>query len=533
MKQYPILKRFSVLFAVFTAIFIATSPGLAQEPISDAPDYVPGQILVKFKPEVSLQDKQQRLAQVQGNIARSIDRLEVMQVEVPPGQELVVLERLRAQGNVAFASLNYRVHALETPNDPDYSLLWGLDKIEATEAWDTTTGSSSVIIAVIDSGVDLDHPDLQANIIAGYDYVNLDAFPDDDNSHGTHVAGIAAAIGNNGQGVAGVSWKARIMPLKILDYNGDGNIFDLAQATLDAADGGARVINMSLGGSCPFNDWSPVQAAIDYATSKGALVIAASGNQGASAVFCPAALDKVMAVGSTTESDFRSYFSNYGAGLDIVAPGSSIYSTLPGGDYGYKSGTSMATPYASGLAALVWSLNTGLSPEAVRQVLQSTADDLGPAGWDEEYGHGRINAGRAVAKLYNIQLTDAQGQEITQPIPFLVDDQTVPLPLDTKVYISTGSPDTLNWSASVTPNVPWLAISPAAQGQVSAVAAAQFSLLVTQPAAYGTHTATVAVTGKTPGGVEVDTKTVQVQVIYVPQLQRLRFPLIVKQTSLP
>lgn len=528
MKQYNGLRLFSILFTVFAAVFIAASPSLAQEPISDTLDFVPGQILVKFNPEVSLQGKQDRLAQVRGTIARSIDKLEVLQVEVPQGQELVILERLRAQENVAFASLNYRVHALESPNDPDYSFQWGLAKIEATAAWDTTTGSNTVIIAIIDSGVDLDHPDLQANIIAGYDYVNSDPFPDDDNSHGTHVAGIAAAIGNNGQGVAGMNWKARIMPLKILDHNGDGNVFDLTQAILDAADGGAQVINMSLGGSCFFNDWSPVQSAVDYAASKKALVIAASGNQAASAVFCPGALDKVLAVGSTTETDVRSSFSNYGADLDLVAPGSNIYSTLPGGDYGYKSGTSMATPYVSGLAALIWSLNTSLSPEGVRETLQSTADDLGPAGWDELYGHGRINARRAIEKLYSIRLTNVQGQEITQPILFLVDDEPVPLPLTTKVYISTGSPDTLKWSASVTPNASWLALSPSAQGQVSASSAANFNLAVSRPAAYGTYAATVAVTGKTPAGVAVNTKKVQVQVTYIPQLQRIRFPMILK-----
>jgi thermitase len=534
-KQYNRVKLFSLFVALFLITLLAAAPSLAQEPVSDVPDFVPGEILVKFKPSTDTQNKQQRLVEVQGKVARSIKGLEVLKVEVPPGQELATLEKLQARGDVEFVTLNYRIHALETPNDPWYQSgeQWGLAQIKAAEAWDLTTGSNSVTIAVIDTGVDLDHPELQSNIVPGYDYVNFDNFADDDNGHGTHVAGIAAAKGNNGQGVAGLNWKARIMPLKILDYNGDGDVFNLAQAILEAADRGAQVINLSLGGNCPYNDWTAVQQAIDEATAKGVLVIAASGNQGLSSVFCPAALDKVIAVGSTTQSDFLSYFSNYGAELDVVAPGSNIYSTLPGGAYGYKSGTSMATPYVAGLAALIWSLNTNLSPEAVSQIIQTTADDLGSPGWDEAFGYGRINAGRAVSQIDTISLTNAVGQKLTAPILFLVDGDDTFLPLTSKIYVATGSPEIINWTAKVASPVSWLNLSPPTQGQVSALSTAQFTLSVTRPASYGTHLATITVTGKTSAGVEIDSQTAQIQVTYKPQLQRFLFPVIFKKGKFP
>src|SRR5688572_23504697 len=177
-KQYNKVKLFSLLVALFLIILLATAPGLAQEPVSDIPDFVPGEILVKFKPTTNAQNKQQRLVEVQGKVSHSIKGLEVLKVEVPPGQELATLEKLRARGDIEFVSLNYRIHALETPNDPEYQLgkQWGLAQIKAAEAWDLTTGSNSVTIAVIDTGVDLDHPDLQANIVPGYDYVNSDNF---------------------------------------------------------------------------------------------------------------------------------------------------------------------------------------------------------------------------------------------------------------------------------------------------------------------------------------------------------------------
>jgi thermitase len=533
-KQYYKVKLFSLLVALFLASLLATPPGLAQEPVSDIPDFVPGEILVKFKPATATQNKQQRLVEVRGKVVHSIKQLEVLKVEVPPGQELAILEKLRARGDVEFVNLNYRIHALETPNDPGYQsgLQWGLAQIKAAEAWDSTTGSSSVTLAIIDTGVDLDHPDLQANIVSGYDYVNFDDFADDDNGHGTHVAGIAAARGNNGQGVAGLNWKASIMPLKILDYRGDGDVFSLAQAILEAADRGAQIINLSLGGSCPYNDWTAVQQAIDEATAKGVLVIAASGNQGLSSVFCPAALDKVMAVGSTTESDYRSNFSNYGSDLDVVAPGSNIYSTLPGG-YGYKSGTSMATPYVTGLAALIWSLNANLSPEEVSQIIQTTADDLGSPGWDGTFGYGRINAWRAVSQIETINLTNASGEKLTAPVPFLVDDDTTFLPLTSQIYVATGSPEIINWTATLASPVSWLTLSPPTQGQVSALSTAQFTLSITRPASYGTHLATIIVTGKTAAGTEVDSQTAQVQVTYKPELQRFRFPIIFKNGKIP
>jgi len=286
------------------------------------------------------------------------------------------------------------------PSDPAYDGgdQWGLDKIEGPKAWGITTGSSQVIVAVIDSGVDLDHPDLQDKIVAGWDFVNNNAYPDDDYSHGTHVAGIAAAMTDNNLGVAGVSWGARIMPLKVLNSGGSGSMADVIDGMRYAADHGAQILNLSLGGP---DGSQALQDAVDYARNKGAVVIAAAGNCGSGCTIngqyyynpdmYPASCQNVVGVGATTSTDDWASFSEHNTSVDVSAPGTSIYSTIPNG-YGYKDGTSMATPFVSGLAALILSKWPDYTPLQVETALFNNADDLGDAGWDEYFGHGRINA---------------------------------------------------------------------------------------------------------------------------------------------
>lgn len=496
-------------------------------------EYVPGEILVKFKPGPASLNAQYTL-RAQGLKTLEISpHSSVMRVQVKAGGEAKAIDALQAREDVEYAILNYRIHALGDPNDPHYSLQWGLKQaqdhdIDAPEAWDINTGSSDVIIAVLDTGVDLDHPDLQAKIVSGYDYVNDDTIPDDDHGHGTHVAGIAAAVSNNGVGIAGVSWGARIMPLKVLDAGGNGNIGDLEDAIYDAVDNGAKVINMSLGAQyskwpCT---WPNIETAFNYAVNNDVLLAVAAGNDGQNGVNCPAAYDQAVAIGSTTSSDTRSWFSNYGPRLDIAAPGSSIYSTLPvsKGSYGYKDGTSMATPHVAGLAALIWSASPSLSEDQVRNIIQSTADDLGTAGWDQYFGHGRINAWQALDSLVSLQTSPGQ-------MGFLIDDDSGPFPSSADVEVTTTSSDPITWTTAISPPVPWLEIVPPDSGTVSAASSDSFTLIVPdRPATYGTFTTTVIVTGTKQSGETVGVASTEVRISYMSELQEFRLPLIYKNS---
>lgn len=286
-----------------------------------------------------------------------------------------------------------------TPDDPLYANLWGIRMIQANYTWNVTTGNKNTIVAVIDTGVDYNHEDLSAvNASLGWDFVNNDADPMDDNGHGTHVAGTVAATINNGKGVVGVAPGITIMPLKVLDSNGSGRISDIANAITYAADHGARILSMS------FGSWFPSKAMEDatkYAVyTKGTLAFAAAGNDGLQLNTYPAAYNWILAVAAVGYDGNRAAYSNHGAFVDIAAPGGSndgnqrhdILSTWPGNTYAYAAGTSMATPHASGVAALYWSYNPSLTNAQIGNVLIKNADDKGAVGWDKYYGYGIIDA---------------------------------------------------------------------------------------------------------------------------------------------
>jgi len=281
------------------------------------------------------------------------------------------------------------------PNDSYYGSQWGLNQVRAPEAWALSKGQG-VLIAVLDTGTDYIHPDLSGKVRTDidWDFVNNDDNARDDHGHGTHVSGIAAAATNNSIGVAGLGWDASILPLKVLDSRGQGTTAELIPAIYRAADRGARVINMSLGGlySCPSN----LQAAVDSAYSRGVLLVAAAGNNGANLTVAPANCAHVLGVAATNSSDTWASFSNSGDHVSVAAPGTSIYSTLWGGGYGYMDGTSMATPFVAGLAALVYARFPTYTPDQAASAILDNAQDLGSTGWDIYYGCGRIDAFRAL-----------------------------------------------------------------------------------------------------------------------------------------
>ena len=415
-------KTIFILTIILLVLPELIGPASAGEPddsraLQQAKRFKPGEVLVKFAPGVGASQAAANLAAKGLVIAGEIPSLDIKRLAVTPGQELMWVEELRDDPGLVFVEPNYLAHAAETvPDDPHYTEQWDLPRIRASQAWDLTTGDD-LIIAVIDTGVDLDHPDLAGKLWTnadeipdngldddgngyvddshGWDFVNDDAEPQDDYWHGTHVAGIAAADTDNGLGVAGVSWGARIMSLKALNASGDGNYADLASAMVYAADNGAKILNLSLGGE----DYSAALAeAVDYARQKGCLLAAAAGND-SGAVLYPAANGGVLAVVATTRWDRRWYGSNYGPEVDAAAPGADIYSTTLDDAYLSASGTSTATPHVSGLAALVWSVQPDLTNDGVARVITETVRDLGPPGWDKFYGWGLIDAYQAVSSV--------------------------------------------------------------------------------------------------------------------------------------
>lgn len=388
-----------LIAALLTVAIIIASP----MPLFSAKGKIVSKPLVKKSTSKPLQEtdrlivkykKSSTLSSIKGDyISKKVMKGKAVDLKLKPGENSEeIIEKLENDPNVEYVEPNYIRKVTLTPNDTYYYLQWGLEKIKAPTGWAYETGGSNeVTIAVVDTGVDLNHPDLSAKVVAGKDIVNNDNNAQDDHGHGTHVAGIAAASTNNSRGVAGVSWEAKIMPIKVLDSDGSGYDSWVAQGIREAVDRGADVINLSLGGA---GYSATLKSATDYAYANNVLVVAAAGNSGDSTPLYPASNPYVMGVGATNENDKRAYFSTYNSSVDISAPGEMIASTYwyyGSHVYAYLSGTSMATPHIAGLAALVKSKWPGYSASQIASRIQTFADDLGPYGRDDYYGYGRIN----------------------------------------------------------------------------------------------------------------------------------------------
>ena len=386
------------------ALLAWTSPaaGLASWPTPGR--HVSGEILVGFRQGTTLAEIGQLNAALRTTVVGAIPQIRVARVRIPAGaDEGQVAAAYQRNPHVQYAELNYVATAVGTVNDPYYlnATLWGLMKVQAPKAWDVTTGSPNVSIAILDTGVDLSHPDLQGKIVSSVNF-SSSATASDMYGHGTHVAGIAAAATNNGVGVAGLGYNSSLMNVKVLGDDGSGSYAAVASGIVWAADHGARVINMSLGGTTAS---TTLESAVNYAWGKGAVVVAAAGNDASTTPPYPAAYSNAIAVAATNADDTLASFSNRGDWVDISAPGVSIYSTVPTGScplcassgYRYASGTSMASPFVAGLAALVITRVTdangsGAVNDEVRACIEASADVLTATG----AGSGRINALNAV-----------------------------------------------------------------------------------------------------------------------------------------
>jgi len=323
---------------------------------------------------------------------------------VKPNDAVTRLRTLTA--GIAFAGVDHEGGLAEIPNDPNFGLQYALlntgqvvsgstgiagADVHATTAWNTTHGNN-LVVAVLDSGIDA-HAELAGRILPGINVPDGTTVTADECNHGTHVAGIIAASGGNGVGIAGLAWNVRLLPVVVV--NGcTGFEANVATGLTWAVDQGARLVNMSL----QFYAFNPIfLQAVQYAHAQGALMCAATGNNGNTTVAAPAKWNETIAIAATDNRDVRATFSNFGPEVDISAPGVSVFSLSGTASYIYKSGTSMATPHVTGAAALLWGYNPALTRDQVREFLLAGATDLGDPGTDVLYGAGRLNIAASLA----------------------------------------------------------------------------------------------------------------------------------------
>jgi subtilisin family serine protease len=359
--------------------------------VSSTPRYVADLLLVKFRRGTTARTQADVLARAGVDEVRRISGIGAVIVHMAPDHRDDALASLRGSSSVANAEKDAVLEELDTtPNDADWSAQWGLRRVGMPKAWDRVRGSANVVVAVLDTGVAVSHPDLRDAILPGYNLIDPAKAPIDDNGHGTAVAGIIAARSNNYEGIAGVCWACSILPIKVLGADGVGDTALAAAGIVRAADAGARIISMSLGG--PAGDRT-LDDAIAYAVGKGTLVIAAAGNNGTSTRFYPAANPNVISVAGTDDTDHLYSWSNFGSWVQIAAPGCNAAPSLSGG-YIVFCGTSSATPVVAGVAALLLSVEPTASRVQISDAIAGAVTSIG-----DVVSRGRIDAPGALALL--------------------------------------------------------------------------------------------------------------------------------------
>lgn len=417
-KKYFQKFYLGIIIFVFCIAIIAPNFTYSEDENSQENDNV---LLIKFQQQETIEDISRDYNIPEENIDEVGD-LNIFRIQNPDQSNKDKLyETENVTDEIEFIEKPQKYNTMLIPNDYSSSEQWGLDKMNAVLAWDITTGSASNIIAILDTGVNGLHEDLTGKVIAGRAFLdnggtvyNISANTDsDDHGHGTSVAGVASAITDNAKGVAGTDWNARIMPVKILDSSGSGWDDDIADGIIYAAQNGAKIINMSLGGD---TSSSTLEAAINTAyNTYGCVVVAASGNTNTTPISYPARYGNVIAVGATNSSDNRCtpsdwgydiwgnpLGSNYGSDLDVIAPGNSIKTTkdtASGNEYRTASGTSLSTPFVSGIASLILTKYPSFTNTQVRSYIENEAykvSGMGGNDFHNEYGYGRVDMYRSL-----------------------------------------------------------------------------------------------------------------------------------------
>ncbi|WP_409299892.1 S8 family peptidase [Peribacillus sp. SCS-155] len=356
----------------------------------DESHYHENEVTVKFKDYPSTQELQKIEKDIKGEAIKTFNSSIVFRSNTLNSNDL--LQYFNRSNHVEFAEPNYLYIQNErnVPNDSLYRrrYQWNLPVIQAEQGWDISRGSKDIVIAVVDSGVDLHHPDLRGRLTSGYNVLANNHIPDDDNGHGTHVAGIIASETNNARGVAGLTWYNKIMPVKAMGAKGYGTTFDVAKGIIWATDHGADVINLSLGNYQPS---AVMHEAVQYAFRKNVVIVTAAGNDNTDQPSYPAAYPEVLSVAAVDYQGNRAPFSNFGEHVDVSAPGVEIPSTYFHQQYAALSGTSMASPHVAALAGLIKSKNPDLKNTDIMKNIGRTSYDLGAAGVDQYYGSGLID----------------------------------------------------------------------------------------------------------------------------------------------
>ena len=393
------------------ALLVGMAAG-GQAQAAPAEEWAKGRIIVQTR--AGLSDAELgKIMKPHGGAARRMGQSNLFVISLPPTQSEVAVAALLARNpHFKFAELDYKVAPMLAPNDPYAGSAWHLNKIGAPTAWDVSAGTG-VTVAVLDSGVDATHPDLAARLVAGWNFYDNNANTSDVYGHGTQVAGSVAATINNSIGVAAVAGQASIMPIRVTDTAGAGYTSMIASGLTYAADRGVRVANISFANQ-------PIRAAVvsaaQYMKDKGGLVFVAAGNRGVDEGFTPTT--SLSAVSATDSNDAKASWSSYGSFVGLSAPGVSIYTTKRGGAYGTASGTSFATPVAAGVAALMMAARPALKSTEVESIMFSSAVDLGAAGRDSYYGHGRVDASRAVSEaMRHVSAADTQAPAVAIVAP--------------------------------------------------------------------------------------------------------------------
>lgn len=419
----PVLaKKIHVWLLVLIQMFALSSWHLQHSPVAsaapvDSAALIEQIVLIHFASTATDSDRTATIAAMQGELVEWLPQIQVAKVRLLANSETeqkllsgnaadVAQRRLQMTGRSMAAATYIEndvvVEGAYLPSDPDVSnpsRTYGLTVTHTLEGWDYTRGNSSIIVAVLDSGINFNHPEFSGRILPGHDFINNDTDPTDDHGHGSHTAGIVGAGIDNGVGMAGLCPHCTLLPVKVLNYNNAGTWSSVAQGIIFAADQGARVINLSLGASVSSKT---LEAAVSYAIERDVLIVAAAGNMGADRKFYPAALDGVLAVSATDATDQRWVLSNMGDYIDLAAPGHAVYSTYHDlgnyyGGYNYMSGTSMAAPHVAGLAGLLLSQKSTRTAADLYNIMTATADRLTGATRDAYFGYGRINVMRALA----------------------------------------------------------------------------------------------------------------------------------------
>ena len=440
------MKKTRILIAVglflFSVLSFTQGEGLKErlvkyfDPITHQEvDIVADEILVKFKPGTLIDKILQFFRQYSLLKIDAVDEVGWFLLRVPAGKTVTeMIDLLNKDLNILYVEPNFVMKTMATiPDDEHYNKQWGPGMIELDKAWDLEKGSPDITVAVLDTGIDLNHPDLKDNLIRGFDFVTPDFDPADDNGHGTMVAGIIGARGNNNLGIAGVTWYSKLLPVKVIDAEGYGSYWKVGAGIIYSVIKGAKIINVSLGG---YSYSRFLEAVVNFALWRDCTLVAAAGNDNTNTPVYPAACEGVIGVAASDKEDKIFSESNWGDFVDLSAPGVDIYSTTLAQSYDYGSGSSFAAASVSGQVALLLSAKSSLTREEIEQILYNNADYITK---ESGYGHGRINVYRTLLAAKGIENVDisVRDVEIIPETPVSGQEATVKVTLQNQGNVQT------------------------------------------------------------------------------------------------